>query len=340
MNTLFDAELLANSIKGQLETRTREPRKFDGPSPWTKRLKMHEGHYYIVRLLPYVKNDGKEMDKTIFCSKQFTFSDAETHKRTYVQSPATFKQPCPFMKYRDAFLNRKPSKEEYREFDKKLQLRDNRYINALLIDTDDEEIEKDKNGKAREGAKSPKERIGEVVFIQIPNSLWKVMNDGLNGKFNDDITAEIREFSPDAPEVNLRVDAFNLSKDGINLQINVTHNDAMGGYADYATSKFTFKKRDLKRSEEQIKAILEDCVDLTKLNKKYTFEECETILRKGFLGLNEDGSKINADVNETVFGSAAPDAPKADAVEESSNVSSSTSDMDMDEFLAGLPDDI
>lgn len=272
IDTNFD---VFDSIKDQLSSGST--RTFDGPAPWTRKLSMNCGKTYLLRLLPYTKEGAEGMKKTIFTYTQYIFSDVETHRMQYIQSPATFGQPCPFDKYRNAY-RANHTEEEFKAFGNKLRRSVGRYINALLIDTNDDTRPK------KEGAKSPKERIGEVVAINIPNSLWNVIQSGLKGEYNDKLTDEAREFNPNAPEVRLQRDMFDLNPTGLNLRVEVKLNPAMGGYNDYSSSQFTFTKRDLKKSDDELKALLDDCIDLSKMNRSYTYEECETILRKGFLG--------------------------------------------------------
>lgn len=340
IDTSFD---VFDSIKSQLSE--KQTRTFSGPAPWTKKMAMKEGKYYLVRLLPYTKEGEEGKKKTIFTYVQYIFSDAETHRLTYVQSPSTFGQPCPFEKYNQAY-RANHTKEENQAFGNKLRRSVGRYINALLIDTDDDTKPK------KEGSKSPKERIGEVIALTVPNSLWGVIQSGLKGEFNDQLTEEAREFNESAPEVRLQRDMFNLNPSGINLRICVKHNDALGGYNDYSSSKFTFSKRDLKKSDDEIKAILEECTDLTMMNKKYTFEECEVLLRKGFLGVKDDAATSSSAIEEETeedeiptFTSTTSQPRKEDipVAEPSRTIPDSGNDndlADMDDFLASLPDDL
>lgn len=323
-------------IKNDIEKRED---KFDGPAPWAKRLKFNKGKYYLVRLLPYLK-EGKDIMKKKSTLKTYTyrFIDANSHKATYVLSPRTFGEECPFMKYVSNYREtHKGDDDAIKKLNDKLRCTTRHLVNALLIDTDDDI----KNEKYPD-QKSAHERIGEVVVLELPNSLWNVVAAAARGDADKKMTEELQELQPKAAPINLANDMWNPNPGGMNLRISSQWVEKLGGYNDYGVSSFTWSKRDLKKSPDELKQLLEECADLYKCSRRYTYDEAEKVLREGFLGLAPDVKDTPAkedNVTEVAsFESALPseaDVPKVAAS------SDGVDDLkEMDDFLNDLPDDI
>lgn len=307
MTTVFD-------IFGNIEDEIKKPEKMQGPAPWTKKLTLHEGKYYIVRLLPYIK-DGKDSvtvsKKSILKEITYRFLDSTTHKATYVVSPLTYGEPCPFNEYATAWKAAHQDKDMINEFNARLQRSQKRLINALLIDTDD-----DIKGK-KEDDKTAKQRIGEVVVLQVPNTLWSVIAAGARGEYDKQLTESLVELNPSAREIKLARDMWDLSPNGMNLRITSQHVDKLGGYADYGVSTFTWSKRDLKRSDDEIEKLLNECTDLYKISRHYTYDEAETILKAGFLGQSADKTKKQDE--DIVIETVETDSPKVEDIPKASS---------------------
>lgn len=226
---------------------------------YSEKLELKIGNEYVVRLLPYVKEGSKGFDKTRFEFSNYCWN--ANGRWTYVQSPRTWGEPCPMTDF--YFRAKESDSPSVQAKLKKLYYRRGTYYNVYVVD---DPVHPENNGK--------------VKILQAGKQLDDVISKAMS------TDPKIRnEFNEEFGVANMRNAILDLSPNGVNLIINVKD---QGGFANYATSSFTRRRRDLGLSKDEIRDIHEACFDLTTIDRRFSTDEAAEIFNKTFLG--QDGA--------------------------------------------------
>lgn len=281
---------------------------------YTNKLTFEKGHSYLVRLLPYLKEGVSGLSKTVFHFYTYAWRSCRDGHWIYINSPKTWGEKCPITEYYFAVKNR--GSEEAKARLDALSFKESWYYNAYVVD---DPVNPDNNGT--------------VKFIQAGKQLNNIIAPALS-QDPDMMAKNAEEYGVD----NMSNAVFDLSPNGINLSINVLD---QGGFADYKTSSWVRRRRDLGLSEEAIKEAYENVYDLTQIEKQYSQEEVLRIFSETFLdgdsallGQFESGEKHKPAKQESTARAAAKETKAS-----SSSSEEMTDGIDLDELESYLKED-
>lgn len=225
---------------------------------WENKLKLEIGNKYLVRFLPYLKEGKAGYHKTTFQFITYAWKSVVDGRWIYALSPRTWGESCPISNF---YFKAKESEDPVvQEKLKKLSFKRGCYYNVYVVS---DPTNPDNEGK--------------VKILQAS----KQLNDVISASISDD-PEQIENNKEELGVENLKNAMFDLSPNGINLSIEVQD---QGGFANYKTSKFVRRNRDLGLSDEQIEEIHDQVFDLTKIDQRRTPEEIEELFNTTFLGL-------------------------------------------------------
>lgn len=228
---------------------------------YNKVLKCDKGHNYLVRLLPYLKEGAEGMSKTIFHSYTYAWRSVKDGRWVYVTSPKTYGETCPITEWYFAVKN--GNNEAAKQRLDAISFKESWYYNVYVID---DPTNPDNNGT--------------VKILKAGKQLNNVITDALS---QDPV--KMAENAEEYGVENMSNAVFDLGPNGFNLSVNVQD---QGGFANYKTSTWVRRRRNLELTEEQISEIYDSTFDLTKVEKVFTQEEAAKIFRETFLGEDTD----------------------------------------------------
>lgn len=220
-------------------------------------LKCEKGHNYLVRLLPYLKEGAEGMSKTIFHAYTYAWQSVKDGRWIYVTSPKTFGETCPITEWYFAVKN--GNNEAAKKRLDALSFKESWLYNVYIVD---DPTNPDNNGT--------------VKILKAGKQLNYIIADALS-QDPDKMEANAEEYGVE----NMSNAIFDLSPNGFNLSVNVQD---QGGFANYKTSAWVRRRRNLDLTDEQIAEIHDSVFDLTKVEKVFTAEEAGKIFRETFLG--------------------------------------------------------
>ncbi len=224
----IDLDALVNAVVAKNDNSQRVKReylsskifKFEAPKDG------NESNSYIVKVLPWTK-DGKEgFNKTFTYRYQYRWQGMpdvgqKYGKWNYVTSAGNIGEACPIDEWRTEFLKANSgNSEEIKRVLSPLNRNEVRITNILMVD---DPVHPENNGK--------------VFPIELNKALWDIIDGALHGQL-DEHFSEIRGTS-----VKVAPKVFDLTKNGMNLRVKVTLNNA--GIPQYSKSEMCFAKTDL-----------------------------------------------------------------------------------------------
>lgn len=226
------------------------------------RLVLEPGNEYLVRLLPYLKEGKEGFNKTFFKFKQYAWQSIVDGRWVYVQSPATWGEPCPISRwYYDTINNPNASASAKAQAEKLSKgYSRNTYYNVYVVD--------DPVNPANNGT---------VKILKAGAQIDNIIQEALSSdpkvmyKFQEEFDVE-----------NMRNAIFDLSPNGINLNIVV---QKQGNFSNYKTSRFVRRNRNLGLSDAEQKAIYDKVVDLTTIDRRVSVDEAVERFSTTFLGV-------------------------------------------------------
>lgn len=218
---------------------------------------------YIVRLLPYNKEGKEGIAKTFFYYEKYFWRD-NMGKINSVLSRRTFHEPCPINRYQSNIKNN-GSAYEKEQMAKRLWWSRGWYCNVYVVN---DPVNPENNGK--------------VKVLSLNKTLWTIVENAMQGGLDDEWSQMASDADPSGREIRLNVGRmiFDLTDNGINLNIQVGR---QGEWADYKQSRFTRQKAKLGFTEEQQKEILEQCQDVTTIEKEMTADEIYAKFKETYL---------------------------------------------------------
>lgn len=229
---------------------------------YTEKLSFKAGNEYLVRLLPYVKEGRAGYHKSIFHFFQYSWRSIKDGRWTYVLSPRTYGEACPITEY---YFKVKNSGNEalFKDVDKRLNYKESWYYNVYVVN---DPVNPENNGK--------------VKILQAGRQLQNIIEEACS-----DDPKKKEKFVEEFDVEDMRKAIFDLSADGINLNINA---EPQGDFTSYKSSTFVRRKRDLGLSEADIDTILQQAHDLTTIERNMEVSELEKLFMTTFLGANPD----------------------------------------------------
>lgn len=246
-------------FKIDLQEETKETKA----SAYKEKLSLKAGNKYLVRILPYLKEGRDEViNKTKFHFYNYAWKSVVDGRWVYCLSPRTYGESyCPMSSFYYKAMESDNEKLKARIKDT-LSYREGWYFNVYVIDD----------------PTNPKNN-GTVKILPAGKQLYNVIKDALDPEHAAD---NEEEFGCD-----LRKAIFDLSPNGINLCIDVQE---QAGFANYKSSAFIRRQRDLGLTSDEIKTIYDSVFDLTQIDQRRSLEETEKLFQETFLGVNSSKS--------------------------------------------------
>lgn len=280
---------------------------------YVNKLALEKGHNYLVRLLPYLKEGASGLNKTIFHFYTYAWRSCRDGRWIYMTSPKTWGEKCPITEYYFAIMNSDNEAAKARVGKDKLSFKESWYYNVYVVD---DPVNPENNGT--------------VKYIQAGKQLNNIIAPALSQ--DPDIMAQNAE---EYGVENMSNAVFDLSSNGINLSINVLD---QGGFADYKTSRWTGRRRDLGLSDEEIKAAYDSVFDLTQIERQHSRDEVCKIFTETFLDGSDSTFERAAGAGES--GAAPKPVKKTPVVKEEleDEPEMPTESVDLDELEKYLKD--
>lgn len=226
-------EALFDKLK---EAHNKEPNTGSGGNY----LKLKPGNTYTIRLVPNID----DIEKSTFQYFKHAFRSVSSGQFVNFMCPSSTQDPCPFCSKRFELWDtyQKTNDERYKEMTKPVRRTDRRLVNVYVVDDP-----------------SNPQNNGSV----------KLMEYGKGGTIDNCIDQAMNGMMAD--EQGFRI--FDLSPNGMNMQIQVTKNS--GGFNEYVA---IFKKACALPNVTDVDTIYEKLTDLTKIPVVKTFDEIKQLL--------------------------------------------------------------
>lgn len=258
-----------NLFEGIKESLQKERQQAQGRVSFDKVLKLHKPkngqtvNEYMFRILPYIKEGKEGLHKTFFYFASYFWQD-EVGRWISVLSRKTFGEPCAISDY---YYNVRRNGTEYEKenLDRRLKYKQGWYCNVYVVS---DPVNPSNNGK--------------VMVLPLNKTLWTLVQKALNGELDAEWSARMTDANPTGEEVHVNVGRMvtDLTNNGVNLDVRVT---SKGQFPDYSSSDFTRREARLNLTEQQQDEILNQCVDVTKIEKELSAEQILKVFKETFL---------------------------------------------------------
>lgn len=239
---------------------------------------------YMLRFLPYVKEGKEGLKKTFWYYEKYYWKRNENDFKPFfvnVLSPKTFGKRCPISEY-TYNIRIKGNDWEKEDLKRRLNRSVGRYCNVYVV----------------HDSVNP-ENDGRVMVVSLNQTLWKKVDEALQGNLDDAWSALMTDANPKGEEVRVNVGSMitDLTENGVNFEVCVKNR---GGFPEYGSSEFTRRDaRSLKLSDERQKEILDSCIDVTTLEKELSYDEVMQIFRKEYLHLGTNEQSLSTKPPQT-----------------------------------------
>lgn len=210
-------------------------------------LKTKADNTYLVRIIPNVDDP----DKTFFRYYLHGWSSTTDGRYVSATCPTTFEEECPICQERFRLWNK--GDDESKLLSKSLARKERFYANVYVVDDPD----------------NP-ENNGSVKVLGYGRQIAKVIEEAMEGD--------------DAEEVGARM--FDFSKEGCNLRIKVTKNQA--GFPNYDLSKFVSPSS----IDVTLDTVLEDLQDFDPLLNMKTSTELKGMVDEALYGMEPTAEAV------------------------------------------------
>lgn len=228
---------------------------------------------YLFRLLPYIKEGKEGLKKTFFFYVKYFWQD-DLGSYHSVLSRRTFNEPCMIASY---YYNTKKNGSQYDKemVERRLKYKQGWYCNVLVVN---DPVNPNNNGK--------------VMVLSLNKTLWLKVQGALNGELDREWSARandtLRAVNPNSTqEIHINVGQLvtDLTDKGVNLCVKIR---SKGGFPDYSSSEFTRQDAKLGFSDERQQEVLDQCIDVTKLEREVSAEDIAKVFRETFLNQPTD----------------------------------------------------
>lgn len=266
---MVDYDSLFEGVKTSLETAAKNQANPNYVS-YSSLLKLvgpkenGQTNNYVLRLLPYVKEGKEGLSKTFFRYEKYFWRD-EMGNNHSVLSRRTFNEQCPITRYRFNVLNNGTDYEK-EQVDNKLKWKQGWYCNVLVVS--------DPVNPANNG---------QVKVLSLNKTLWTIIDNAMKGALDDEWSQMATDADPNGREIRVNVGrmVLDLTDNGINLQVKI---GKQGQWPDYKQSRFTRQGAKLGLTPEQQEDILNQCQDVTKIEKEMSADDVYAKFKETYLG--------------------------------------------------------
>lgn len=266
MDINYDS-LFESVVSSLEEAKTQNKRNFVSYSNMMRFVapkEVGQTNTYLLRVLPYAKEGNNGTEKTFHHYLKFFWEDEMGNKHS-VLSRKTFNEQCPIDKY---YWNVKTNGTQYEkeQIDKRLGRKEGWYCNVFVVN--------DPVNPANNGT---------VKVVSLNKTLYRKIDDAIHGRLDDEWSEQATNSNPTGETIRLQVGrmVLNLTDNGINLEVNVLKK---GNWPNYDNSRFTYKERKLGLTKDQQEEILNQCQDVTTIEKEKSAEEIYAEFKESYLG--------------------------------------------------------